>query len=285
MDTTRRAAFAAVMCIAIACGGPDKAIEDSLREHVIFFSNFEKGMDALWSEGDTRAGLDGANTRHHLNDGVAAMPDASDGYLEFEEGSDALSYVVKTNFPYSESTWEGGVAFWLDVDPGSLTKDYPEPFHAGKKEGGGYPWDDGVIFVDFTKAPERSLRYGCYPNKADKDAELPDEVVAQHVIEASGVGWKADEWHHVAIGWKNFNSGQPNAEWALFVDGKEAGRKSGLQLDITWDTTDLPFRFNHYGYVGKIDEIAVFKKMLTPDEARYLHSPKRPLNVLLKKGP
>ena len=89
----------------------------------------------------------------------------------------------------------------------------------------------------------------------------------------------------MAIGWKNFNSGQSDAEWVLYVDGKEAGRKTGMQLDISWNTTDLPLRFNHYGYAGKIDEVAVFNKMLSPEEARYLHSPKRALNILLKKGP
>ena len=285
MKTSRGAFLAAtILWVASACGGPEKAIEDSLNEHVIFFSNFEKGVDALWCEGDTRASLDGAKTRHHLSEGIATLPNASDGYLEFQTGSDALSYLIETNFPYSELSWEGGVAFWLGVDPESLSEDYPEPFHAGKREGG-YPWDDGVIFVDFTKKPGRSLRFGCYPNKADKNAELSDEAVAQHVIETPALDWKADEWHHVAIAWKNFNSGQPDAEWALYVDGKEAGRKTGMRLDVSWNTTDLPFRFNHYGYAGKVDEIAVFNKMLSPDEARYLHSPKRPLNVLLKKGP
>ncbi len=285
MKTATRALLACTTILGIgACGGPEKAIEDSLREHVIFFSNFEKGVDALWSEGDTRASIDGAKTRHQLSDGVATAEKVSDGYLQFQTGSGALAYAVEKNFPYSESTWEGGASFWLSVDPEALSEDYPEPFHAGKKDGG-YPWDDGVIFVDFSKAPGRSLRFGCYPNKADQKAELSDEAVAQHVIEAAGISWKADEWHHVAIGWKNFNSGQSNAEWALYVDGTEVGRKTGMRLDISWNTADLPFRFNHYGYAGKIDEIAVFKKMLTADEAKYLHQPKRPLNALLKKGP
>lgn len=279
---TSRCAFivATILWSATACGGPDKATEDSLNEHVIFFSNFEKGVDALWCEGDPRAAFDGAKTRHHLDQGVASLPDASDGYLEFQTGSDALRYAVEANFPYSDSSWEGGVSFWLGVDPESLSVDFPEPFHVGKNA-----WDDGVIFLDFTKAPGRSLRFGCYPNKTDKNAELTDEAVALHVIEATQVGWKADEWHHVAIGWKNFNSGQSDAEWVLYVDGKEAGRKTGMQLDISWNTTDLPLRFNHYGYAGKIDEVAVFNKMLSPEEARYLHSPKRALNILLKKGP
>lgn len=277
--------LATVVALTLAsCGGPEKAIEESLRENVIFFSNFEKGFDALWCEADARASLDGAKTRHHLNEGVAATEQTSDGYLEFQKSAGALSYQIKGNFPYDRTTWEGGVAFWLGVTPSALETDYPEPFHAGKKEGG-YPWDDGVIFVDFTKGPNRALRFGCYPDKVDKKAELSDVTVAQHVISQPNVSWKADDWHHIAIGWKNFNSGAPDAEWVLYLDGKEVGRKTGLKLDITWDTDDLPFRFNHYGYEGNLDEIAVFKKMLTPAEASYLSAPIKPLNVLLKKGP
>ena len=46
---------------------------------------------------------------------------------------------------------------------------------------------------------------------------------------------------------------------------------------------DQVVRLNHYKYTGKIDEIAIFDKMLMPEEAQYLYNPRLPLNTLLKK--
>ena len=261
--------------LVAGCGGPEKQIEQKLREHVLFFSNFEKGVDALSSAGSILAELDGARTRHLLTDGV------QDGYLTFEQDAEALAYAASGNIGYlPNKAWSGAVSFWLGVDPAKdLVADYPEPFHIGKRSGNAFPWDDAVISVDFTKPP-RSLRFGVYPNKV---GEISDEMVDANVISVPGLKWKSTEWHHVLITWQNFNSGKGNAEWALFLDGKESGRKKGIQIDVTWDMGSQVLRYNHYKYTGKMDEVAVFDTFMNAADARYLHAPKLPLNVLLKK--
>ena len=265
----------AVLIFVAGCGGPEKAIEESLHAHVLFFSNFEKGVDALDCAGSALAQIDGARTTHHPTDGVA------DGYLAFEVDAGALSYGAEGNFPYSRSSFSGGVSFWMGVDvSGGLEADFPEPFHIGKKSGNAFAWDDAVIFVDFTKPPQRVLRFGCYP---DKQEEVSDEMVEERVIRVEGLSWKGEEWHHVVVTFENFNSGKPDASWALYLDGAEVGRKSGLVQDVSWEIGSQVIRFNHYKFPGKVDEIAIFDKLLTPEEARYLSSPRRPLNELLKK--
>jgi hypothetical protein len=261
--------------LAAGCGGPEREIEQKLRDHVLFFSNFEKGVDALSAAGSILADIDGARTRHQLNGGI------QDGCLTFEQDAQALSYAARGNIGYKPNqAWAGAVSFWLGVDPSKdLEADYPEPFHIGKRSGNAFPWDDAVIFVDFTKPP-RSLRFGVYP---DKTGEISDQMVAANLIAVSGLKWKSDEWHHVLITWRNFNSGKADAEWALFIDGKEKGRKKGIRVDLTWDIDSQVLRFNHYKYAGRMDEIAVFDAFLNEADARYLHAPKKPLNVLLKK--
>ena len=267
--------FPLLLSLSLGCGGPEKEIEESLRAHVLFFSNFEKAVDALYSVGSEFVEIDNYRSRREPDGGIP------DGYFTFDKGARALSYQAKGNFPYSEnSAWSGAVSLWLAYDPNSDPEaDFPEPFHIGRKEG--FPWDDAVISVDFTKPP-RDLRFGCYPNKTQ---DLTDEMIDQRVIRVKDIQWKLTEWHHIVITWSNFNSGKANAEWALFVDGVEQGRKKGLRQDITWNMEDQIIRFSHYKYTGKIDEIAIFDKMLTPNEAKYLHKPKRPLNELLKKKP
>lgn len=267
--TCRGAVGIALLAVA-ACGGPEKAIEEKLEASVLFYSNFEKGVDALWAEGNRSADFDGANTRHHLNKGVI------DGSVEFESGATAMSYDARSNLAYSSSAWGGAVSFWIATDVSALEADFPEPFHVGK-----LAWDDAVIFVDFTKPP-RALRFGCYP---DKTGDVTDAMVEKHVIEVPNIGWKADEWHHVVISWNNFNSGKADAEWTLYIDGVEKGSKTGRLMDMTWDISDVTVRFNHYKFTGQMDEIAIFNGPLTAAEAAYLHKPLKPLNVLLKKGP
>ena len=77
------------LTLTTACGGPEKAIEESLRAHILFFANFEKGVDALDSLGDPLATFDTANTNHIKQGGNP------DGYLAFNPNAGALDYSGK----------------------------------------------------------------------------------------------------------------------------------------------------------------------------------------------
>jgi len=275
-STGRVLLFVAAAAIT-ACGGPNRAIEEKLNQHVILLSNFEKGMDALSSRGKSLAQIDGARSSFHASEG------RTDGYVEFQKESEFLGYKAEGNFPYSRSSFGGTVSFWLSADPEAMESDFPEPFHIGKRVGESLPWDDAVISVDFSKPP-RALRFACYPDKTGEatDAET-DAMVNERTIKLDNVSWKIGEWHHVVITWKNFNSGAADAEWALFVDKKEIGRKSGLRQDLTWDVEKNWIRFNHYQYTGSIDDIVIFDTMLAPEDVAYLYSPKKPIKQLLKR--
>jgi hypothetical protein len=241
----------------LACGSPEEAIEKSLRQHVLFFSNFEKGVDAFDGEGAPLADFDTANTNHVTSGGNP------DGYLQFNTGSGALSYPAKANFPYkANKSWSGSVAFWLNINPSDFEADYPEPFHIGKRISGEFPWDDAVMFIDFKKS-DNALRFGCYP---DKTQEISDQMVSDRVISVPS-NWKSGQWHHVTI------------------DGEWKGKKGPIAQQMTWNIDNTIMRFNHYKFAGKIDEIAIFSKALTNNEIKYLTAPQQPLNKLFyKKG-
>lgn len=258
-----------------SCGGPEEAIEQNLRQHVLFFSNFEKGVDALDGEGAPRADFDTANTNHMSSGGNP------DGFIQFNEGSGALSYPAKANFPYKDKqAWSGSVAFWINVNTSGFVADYPEPFHIGKRISGDFPWDNAVIFIDFKKS-ENAIRFGCYPEKTQ---EISDQMVADRVISVPAK-WKSGQWHHVAVTWTNFNSGKPDATWSLYIDGEHKGQKGPIAQKVAWDMSDQVIRVNHYKFPGSIDEIAVFSVALSADEIKYLTRPRQPLNKLFyKKG-
>ena len=96
--------------ILSACGGPEKQIEEKLSQHVLFLSNFEKGVDALSSKGEGLAEFDGARSNHEQTGGVADKGTVvtKDGYLEFQDDAGILGYEVNDNFPYSRSSFSGG---------------------------------------------------------------------------------------------------------------------------------------------------------------------------------
>ena len=265
--------FLFLVLFGAACGGPEEAIEQSLRQHVLFFANFEKGVDALDSAGEPLATFDTAKTNHISSGGNP------DGYLQFNEGAGALSYTAKDNFPYkANQAWSGSVAFWINANTATFEANYPEPFHIGKRTAGEFPWDDAVIFIDFKKS-DNALRFGCYPNKTQ---EITDQMVANRVISVPA-NWKSGEWHHVAITWTNFNSGKSDATWALYIDGVKKGQKGPIAQQVTWDMANQVMRFNHTQFPGVVDEIAVFDKALTDDEVKYLTKPRQPLNKLFYK--
>ncbi|MBM4046985.1 MAG: LamG domain-containing protein, partial [Planctomycetes bacterium] len=45
-------------------------------------------------------------------------------------------------------------------------------------------------------------------------------------------GWKKGQWHHVAATWANVNSGKPDGEMRLYLDGALSGRVVGKQIDV-----------------------------------------------------
>mgnify|MGYP004000777137 CR=1 FL=1 len=266
-------ALPVVLLGLLACASPEETIEQNLRQHVLFFSNFEKGVDAFDGEGESLADFDTANTNHMKSGGNP------DGFLQFNPGASALSYKAKANFPYNPNqAWSGSVAFWLNVNTSTFEADFPEPFHIGKRIPGDFPWDDAAIFIDFKKS-DNVLRFGCYPDKAQ---EISNQMVADRVISVPA-NWKSGQWHHITITWSNFNSGKADATWSLYIDGELKGQKGPISQKVTWNIDNQVIRFNHYKFPGKIDEIAIFSKALTPDEIKYLTAPKKPLNKLFNK--
>ncbi|MEN6645572.1 MAG: LamG-like jellyroll fold domain-containing protein [Armatimonadia bacterium] len=44
--------------------------------------------------------------------------------------------------------------------------------------------------------------------------------------------WRAGQWHHLAVTWDNVNSGQPDGEMKLYLDGAPAASLTGKHIDV-----------------------------------------------------
>ena len=153
----------------------------------------------------------------------------------------------------------GTVAFWIrphwkgtDTHPHSLFCLYG---HAGLKEA----WSTNRWSLS---ASSGQLHFTVYGRTPELRAAMSTSIAT----------WEQAIWHHLAVTWTNVNSGEANAEVALFVDGAESARQTGLRLDagpvaevmdIGRDSDASP----DYAEAD-LDEFYLYARPLTPAEIK-----------------
>src|SRR5262249_9320188 len=126
--------------------------------------------------------------------------------------------------------------------------------------------NNGGIWFDFNDAKPRDLRMGVFPadTKAkESDADAP-------MVWVKKVAFKAGEWHHVVLSWSNFDTGKPNAQAMLYIDGKKIGDVKDRAIAMDWDVEKAGV-YTAVGYTGLLDEMALFNRALTQEEVTALH--------------
>jgi Concanavalin A-like lectin/glucanases superfamily len=104
---------------------------------------------------------------------------------------------------------------------------------------------------------------------SEDDADAP-------MVRVPAVGFKAGEWHHVVINWRNFDTGKADARATLFIDGKQIGEVKDRAIAMNWEIERVGI-YVAVNFIGLLDEFAVFNRPLTLDEVARLH---RELGVL-----
>jgi hypothetical protein len=114
---------------------------------------------------------------------------------------------------------------------------------------------------------------GTFPAVPEGGKPIAESDPSAPVIWLKGVGFKASEWHHVAMTWENFDTNRSDARTALYVDGKPIGELKGREIGMEWDF-DKARIYIAVGYIGLLDEFAVFNRALTQAEIGLLfHRP------------
>ena len=112
---------------------------------------------------------------------------------------------------------EGTVSFW--IRPAWKRQDIAQPHTLFCLYGGENPaWARSRWSI---WANHERISATIYPDKGQRGVSLE-------------APWnpRKNAWCHVAWTWKNISSGKPDAELALFLDGKPVARKSGLQINV-----------------------------------------------------
>lgn len=282
---------AAVLTVALASAclaAPAEKIEnrksqiENLRAALAFHASFDTSADADFARGDRRVytAID-SGKRPSAVPGLPAAefvrlaPGAGrhGGALEFRgQTKQQVFYRGPDNLGYRAGPWAGSVSFWLRLDPDrDLAPGYCDPVQFV-----GQRWGEGALFVEFTKDHNpRHFRYGIFPvtklwNPENKkleemtDAERPMVFVRRPVF-------SRERWTHVLITFAQLNSGRADGRGTLYLDGEPAGTAAGWTHTFNWDPAQSALTLG-LNYTGFIDDVAVFSRALTAEDARAVFS-------------
>jgi sulfatase modifying factor 1 len=191
-----------------------------------------------------------------------------------------MFFPVKGNLAYKPGGWSGSVSLWCNTDPDKLIKSrFCDPVQITQKSA-----NNGALWFDFNDAkPMRDLRHGAFPAVPEGQKGITEDDPKAPLVRVPKVGWKDGDWHHVVLTFKNLDTGKADAVTALYIDGKLIGEVKDRAIAMGWDIDKANVYFS-LGYVGLLDEFALFDRALTAEEVGMLHK-KPDLLSLLKKKP
>ncbi|MDP3072989.1 MAG: LamG-like jellyroll fold domain-containing protein [Opitutaceae bacterium] len=252
-----------------------------LSRALVFHAAFEHSADADYARGDRR--IFTAEDRGKRDTAAPGLPAPEfvrvvagagrfGGALEFRASTkQQVFYRGGANLGLAGAPrgWGGTLSFWLKLDPErDLAPGYCDPIQLVAPK-----WADGAIFVEFTKDhTPRHFRYGIFPvtsfwNPQNKkleemtDAERPMVPVRRPIF-------SRERWTHILITFAQLNSGESDGRGTLFVDGERIGASAGWNHTLNWTEPERTALVLGLNYTGLIDDLAVFDRELTADEAR-----------------
>lgn len=265
--------------LAGGCASPFGPGDDDapIRKALTFHTSFDRNTDADYAHGDawlyTAPGMNRwTNAQPGLPaDGAIRLAPGDGrfgGALRFERKTDAVVfYKADRNVPWSPKKWGGSVSLWLRADLSALAPGFTDPIQITPRA-----WDDAAFFLEFERR-ERDVpfRLGAYADtrvwnpQGRKWEAIP--AAEKPLLTIPGPPFSGDRWTHVAFVWDHFNTGAPDGRILLYLDGAQAGVLAHRTQTFTWDTA-LTRILLGVGFVGWIDDVAVFNRPLDGDEVQ-----------------
>lgn len=251
----------------------------SLLDGLIFHVPFDGGVNAKLAVGDgliytTPPSRDPSEGRLGLDSKVVAISKGKGRY------GDALHFMKKSremvffhgekNMGYRAKDWSGTVSVWLSLDPADLKQQFADPVQITDKK-----YNNSAFWVDFTKddTPPH-FRMGVFPdwkvwNPEDlKQNKIPESE--QPIVRVKEQLFGRDRWTHVVMIFSGFNTDGTGGTAKLFINGDLQGTVKDRRQVFTWDLSKATIRLG-LGYVGLLDELAIFDRAVEPDEIRTLY--------------
>ncbi|TWU20310.1 hypothetical protein Pla52o_48290 [Novipirellula galeiformis] len=253
-------------------------------------ASFDQGLDADFSRGDRTCYVRAGKEMHHAeaND---------DGKLEPESGryGGALHFTKKSRFQpifknsgvldYNAKDWSSTVSVWLRLNP---DKDL-EPGYCDPIQIVGDSSAKGFIFLEFSKdETPRYFRYAIRPLTSIWDpnnvgwGELPFNK--RPMVQVEKPQFSSDSWTHVVFTLENINNKDAKPSGRLYMNGKSMGAIEDWDLTFDWDPASVLMVLGA-SYVGHMDDLAVFDRVLSGEEVTQLYGLKNGVKELYAPAP
>ena len=248
--------------------------QTQLRDALLLHASFDQSLDADVAAGDKRlhTAVSRAEAKvglHRTDVKVEAAAGRHGGAVRFGERGANIFYAAQANAGFAPRNWSGTVSVWLRLDPDVDLTGYADPVQMGDKG----PLEQG-IFIEFTRDAPRSFRLAACPAKQTWNAanrKWEDIAVAERpIVQVDQPPFSRERWTHVVFTWENFNTGQANGVAKLYLDGRPAGSVSNWQQTYNWDPANARIVIGA-GYVGLLDDLAIFNRALSADEVKALY--------------
>jgi len=178
-----------------------------------------------------------------------------------------LFFPAKGNIGFQPGGWNGSASFWLKTNPDTMLETrFCDPIQITQKRA-----HDGALWIDFPDSKPRDLRLGAFTALDDGEKPLKESAPLAPLIRVKKIGFKESEWHHLVMTWRNLDSGKADATVALWIDGKRVGELKKRNIAMKWDVKKTGIYFA-VGLIGQMDELAIFRRALTPAEIVALHN-------------
>ena len=270
----------------------DDAAERALRDSLTFYAGFDNGLDADFAKGDPT--LYSAPSSRDRNEGVALPGLPGEGHVKELVGQgrfgNGLQWTKKAkpvvffrgpeNMGFKSRDWSASVSLWMRLNPDKdLEPGYCDPFQFV-----GENWGDGSFFIEFTKENPRSFRFvqmaitKLWNPTGAKYEEIP--LGQRPLVQVEKPPFSAEEWTHVVFTFEHANTGQKDGVGRLYLNGEYQGAIAGFNSRVGWTPEKAAINLG-LNYIGGLDDIAVFDRALTAEEAKWIHDGGGPLGELL----
>ena len=264
--------------VILLLGGATRAadVNDSeLRKAVTFYASFDQAV-----KGDFGGGAMTPNTRYNhptdkgqfvIEKGIDTQifriaPDKGiqGGCLEVVNvlpRNGRIFFPARGNLAFKKEGWNGTLSVWCKTDPDRMLKTtFCDPIQITQKGA-----NNGGLWFDFNDAKPRDLRHGAFPVIPEGQKGIGEDDPKAPMVRVPGIGWKAQDWHHVVMTWKNLDTGKADAVTALSIDGKRIGEVKDRALAMGWDI-DKTGIYVAVNYIGLLDELILFDRALSGEE-------------------
>ncbi|WP_420322568.1 LamG domain-containing protein [Flagellimonas sp.] len=251
-----------------------------LKDHVLFYSSFDGKSSADIAMGDAmiytaKNYKETANAEIGLKDPnvvLAKGKGLTGDAIHFKEAkTSAVFYKAYKNVGYSKESWSGTISFWLRLDPNKdLAPSYCDPICVTDSQ-----WNDAGLWVDFTDHNPRRFRLGAMGDIAvwDPNNDSDETDWNKRTVMVNPSPFQSKTWTHVAIVFSNVNT-ETKSTFKLYLNGSFMGVVKDVNDPFTWEYEKAKIMLG-LGYIGLMDELAIFNKPLDSSEVRAIFELKK----------